>query len=80
MLNLHMLIKQKSPSLARNLALRTFGKLLIVFSTKGKYATSSIRQPRAVVLCLFLELLSFLRTLILMIRVFLYLLSLLELI
>ena len=32
--NLHMLIKQKSPSLPRNLALGTFGKLLIVFSTK----------------------------------------------
>ena len=32
--NLHMLIKQKSPSLPRNLALRTFGKLLILFSTK----------------------------------------------
>ena len=29
-----MLIKQKSPLLPRNLALRTFGKLLIVFSTK----------------------------------------------
>ena len=29
-----MLIKQKSPSLSRNLALRTFGELLIVFSTK----------------------------------------------
>ena len=33
--NLHMLIKQKSPSLTRNLALWTFGELLIVFSTKG---------------------------------------------
>ena len=31
--NLHMLLKQ-SPSLPRNLALWTFGKLLIVFSTK----------------------------------------------
>ena len=29
-----MLIKQKSPSLPRNLALGTFSKLLIVFSTK----------------------------------------------
>ena len=29
--NLHMLIKQKSPSLPRNSALRTFGELLIVF-------------------------------------------------
>ena len=33
--NLRMLIKQKSPSLPRNLALRTFGKLLIVFSAKA---------------------------------------------
>ena len=32
--NLHMLLKQKSPSLLRNLAHRTFGKLPIVFSTK----------------------------------------------
>ena len=31
---LHMLLKQKSPSLLRNLALRTFGELLTVFSTK----------------------------------------------
>ena len=29
-----MLLKQKIPSLFRNLVLRTFGKLLIVFSTK----------------------------------------------
>ena len=32
--NLHMLIKQKTPSLFRNLAPRTFDELLIVFSTK----------------------------------------------
>ena len=32
--NLHMLIKQKSLLLPRNLALMTFGELLIVFSTK----------------------------------------------
>ena len=32
--NFHMLIKQKNPSLPRNLALATFGKLLVVFSTK----------------------------------------------
>ena len=32
--NLHMLIKQKSPLLPRNLALVTSGELLIVFSTK----------------------------------------------
>ena len=34
LLNLHILIKQKSPSILRNLALGTFGELLIVFSTK----------------------------------------------
>ena len=33
--NLHLLLKQKSPSLPRNLALRTFGELLIVLSTKS---------------------------------------------
>ena len=32
--NLHMLIKQKNPSLPRNLVFGTFGKLPIVFSTK----------------------------------------------
>ena len=32
--NLHMLIKQKSPSFPRNLALRTFGELPLVFLTK----------------------------------------------
>ena len=32
--NLHILIKQKSPLLPKNLALRTFGELLIVFLTK----------------------------------------------
>ena len=32
--NLHMLIKQKTPSLPKNLALGTFGKLLTVFSIK----------------------------------------------
>ena len=34
LLNLHMLIKQNSLSFRRNLALGSFGKLLIVFSTK----------------------------------------------
>ena len=29
--NLHMLLRQKNPSLPRNLLLRTFGELLIVF-------------------------------------------------
>ena len=34
LLNLNMLVKVKSPLLHRNLARRTFGKLLILFSTK----------------------------------------------
>ena len=34
LLNLHMLIKQKNPLLPRNLAVMTFGELLIVFSAK----------------------------------------------
>ena len=34
LLNLHMPIKQKNPSLSRNLALETFDELPIVFSTK----------------------------------------------
>ena len=43
-----MLLKQKSPSLPRNLALGTFGELLIVFSTKVNllyllYSTASIQ-------------------------------------
>ena len=33
--NMYMLIKQKSPSLLRNFAFRTFRELPIVFSTKG---------------------------------------------
>ena len=34
MANLDMLVKQKSPSLPKNIALRTFSELLIVFLTK----------------------------------------------
>ena len=44
--NLHMLIKQKSPSLPRNLALRTFGKLLIVFSTKVNLLRVQFNDPQ----------------------------------
>ena len=78
-----MLIKQKSPSLPRNLALGTFGELLIVFSTKVNllyllYSTAwrccllhLIKQN-----CL---LKTFLRTLILMTQLSLYLFSLLNL-
>ena len=66
-----MLIKQKSPTLPRNLALRTFGKLPIVFSTKVNllYLLYSLTQK-----CCLLHLIkhncllkTFLRTLILMI-------------
>ena len=34
---LHMLIKRKSPSLPKNLAVGTFDKLLLVFSTKVNF-------------------------------------------
>ena len=82
--NLHMLLKQKSSSLPRNLSLATFDELLIVFSTKVNllyllYSTDGrccllhlIKQNRL--------LKTFLRTLILMTLVSLYLFSLLELI
>ena len=70
-------IEQKSLSLLRNLALGTFGKLLIVFSTKVNvlYFLFSMAQ-----VCCLLHLINrnclvktFLRTLILMIQVALYL-------
>ena len=79
-----MLIKQKSPSLPRNLALRTFGELPIVFSTKVNllYLLFSMAQS-----CCLLHLINrnyllknFLKTLILMTQVSFYLFSLLELI
>ena len=38
-LSLHMLLKKKSPSFPRNLALGTFGELLIMFSIKVKAAS-----------------------------------------
>ena len=78
-----MLLKQKSPSLHRNLALRTFDKLLIVFSTKVNllYLLYSTDQ-----MCCLLHLIkqnhllkTFLRTLILIILVSLYLFSILKL-
>ena len=49
--NLHMWIKQKSSSIPRKQALRTFSKLLIMFSVKFCY-TSSIQWPRGVVFCI----------------------------
>ena len=82
--SLHILIKQKHPSLPRNLALRTFGKLPIVFSTKVNllYLLYSTTQR-----CCLLHLINqncfqkiFRRSLILMTQVSLYLFSLLELI
>ena len=82
--NLHLLLKQKSPSIPRNLALGSFGKLLIAFSMEVNllyllYST--------VWRCCLLHLIkqncllkTFLRTLILTTWVYLYLFSLLELI
>ena len=81
---LHTLLKQKSPSLPRNLAPETFCELLIVFSTKVSllYLLYSTDQR-----CCLLHLLkqnyllnTFPRTQILMTLVSLYLLFLLELI
>ena len=82
--NLHMLLKQKSPSLPRNLALGTFGELLIVFSTKVNLLHLLYSTDRR---CCLLHLIkqnyllkTFPRTQILMTLVSLYLFSLLELI
>ena len=81
--NLHRLLKQKSPSLPRNLGLGTFGKLLIVLSTMLflLYLLYSTDQR-----CYLLHLIkqnfllkTFPRTQILMTLVSLYLFSLLEL-
>ena len=82
--NLHMLIKQKSTSLLRNMALGTFSELLVVFSTKANLLYllySTLRRS-----CL-LHLMkrnclqkTFLRTPVLMTQISLYLFSLLELI
>ena len=82
--DLHMLINQKSLSLPRNLALGTFGELLIVFSAKVNllFLLYSMAQ-RCCLLYLIKQnclLKTFLRTLILMTQVSLYPFSLLELI
>ena len=79
-----LLLKQKGPSLPRNLALGTFGKLLIMFTTKVNLLYllySTVRR------CCLLHLIkqncllqTFSRTLILMTWVFLCLFFLLELI
>ena len=82
--NLHMLLKQKSPSLPRELALRTFGELLIVFSRKVNLLYLLYPTDRRCCLLYLIKqnclLKTFLRTLILMAWVSLYLISLLELI
>ena len=82
--NLHMLIKQKSQSLPSNFTLGTFGKLLVVFSTNVNllYLLYSTAQEYCLLQmikenCL---LKSFLKTLLVMTQVYLYLFFLLELI
>ena len=79
--DLHMLMKQKSLSLPRNLALGTFGELSIVFSTKvnllyllypGLALVLSSASDKAKLLKTFI--------LILMTQITLYLFSLVELI
>ena len=83
-LNLHMLIRQKSPSLPRNLTVGTFGELLIVLSTKVNLLYLFYSTARK---CCLLHLIkqnclpeTFLRTVILMTQVSRYPVSLLELI
>ena len=82
--NLHVLLKQKSPSLLRNLALGTFGELLIVFSTKVNLLYLLYSTDRRCCLLYLIKqnylLKTFPRTQILMTRVSLYLFSFLELI
>ena len=83
--NLHMLIVLKSPSLPRNLARVFFGELLIAFSTKVKLLPLLFSTTKR---CCFLHLIkqncllnkTFLRTLILITCICLYLFSFLELI
>ena len=81
---LNMLLKQICPSIPSNLALGTFGELLIVFSIKLKLLYLHYSTVRS---CCLLHLIkqnflikTFLRTLILMTRVSFYLFSLLKLI
>ena len=72
--NLHMLLNQKSPSLPINLALGTFGRWLILFSTKVTEVLSSASDKAKYLLK------TFPITLILMTLVSLYLFTLPELI
>ena len=83
--NLHMLIKQNSPSLSRNLTLETFGKLPMI--DKGKSASTQYILYLTAQKCCLLHMIkqncllkTFLKTLILMTQVSLYLFFLLELI
>ena len=79
--NLHMLLKQKSLSLPRNLALGTFGKSLLVFSTKVNLLYFLISTTQRCCLLHLLKRNCFLKTfLILMTQVSLYPFSILELI
>ena len=78
-----MLLKHKSPLLPRNLALRTFGEFLIVFSTKVNLLYLLLNGPEVLSSAsgkakLFAK--NFSKTLILMAPVSFYLFSLLELI
>ena len=79
-----MLLKQKSPSLPRQLALGTFGELLIVFSAKVNLLYLPYSTDRRYCLLHLIKqnylLKTFPRTQILMTLVSLYLFSLLELI
>ena len=81
---LHMLIKQKSPLLPRNLASGTFGGLLMVFSLKVNLLFPlNLMAWRGFLLHMIKQNClrkTFLRTLILMTQLSLHLLSLLELI
>ena len=78
--NLYMLIKQKSPLLSRNLALVTFGEMLIVFSTKVNLLYLLLLEVLASASDKAKLQKTILRTLILMTHASLYLFSLLELI
>ena len=71
--NLHMLIKQKSQSFFRNLALKTFGELLIVFSTNVNllYLLYSTAWSCCLLHLIKQNCLKLLRALILMTQVFL---------
>ena len=78
--NLHTLLKQKSSSLSRNLALGAFGKLVIVFLTEVNLLGGVVQRCCLLHLTKQVVLKTFLRTLIFMTSVSLYMFFLLELI